>query len=420
MTADAPLLSVDLSRATGLAFDAAPTGEWFRRLRVLCDAGEVGFLGLAGDHQAADDCAAFAAAAPEADDVVIVGMGGSALSARVVDAIRPDAGAGPRLTVFDTVDAHALAGLCARLDPARTLLLGVSKSGSTLETQSVFPRLAAWMHDALGDAAVPRIAVITGGHANPLRARADDNGYATFEVPGDVGGRYSALTPVGLLPAALAGLDPRRLVDGAAAAAAVALDEDLRTNPALALALMHADAEAAGLHTAVIWPYGERLAPLGPWCAQLISESTGQQRPDGSAAGVAAFPARGPADQHSLLQLLLDGPPGRLAVFIESATDGDDELDAVLAAARAATAHALTARERPSATIRLASPSPEAIGAFWLTYETAVALWGLGRDVNPFEQPAVELGKRAAAARLAGETLSADGSSADDGRVVSL
>lgn len=414
MTADPrPLLELDHTFLPGPALDEAPTDAWVDALRARHAAGELGFLDLPQDEGLVASAEAWAAAAPEADDLVVVGIGGSALSARVFEAIRPDPLGTPRLWVVDTVDPHAVEALLKRIDPARTLLLGVSKSGTTLETISVFPLLERALRDALGSRAARHIALIAGVEPNPLRAHAERAGYACLDVPANVGGRFSGLTPVGLLPAALMGIPPRALLAGAAAVRAQAFDTDPGVHASLALALLSHRAQHAGLHTSVIWPYGERLAPLGPWCAQLISESIGQRRlDDGEPVGVAAFPARGPADQHSLLQLLLDGPQGRLATFVSAPTAGAGPsvevggvactLGDVLEAEREATAYALTASDRPHLSIRLRDAGPEAIGAFFMLYETAIALWGLGLAIDPFVQPAVGLGKRAAMTQLTG------------------
>jgi len=386
-------------------------------------SGALGFLDLPGRTDLLAAVEAWADRADEVDDIVLVGIGGSALSARVFAALRPEPLARPRLHVLDTVDPQAVTTVLEHIDPARTLVLGVSKSGTTLETASVLPLFEARLSRALGPRAAAHIVMITGVEPGPLRQRAAQGAITCLDIPAEVGGRFSALTAVGLLPAALLGVDPGRILAGAARAREAVFGRDPATNPALALAGLHASAQAAGLHTAVIWPYGEALSTLGPWCAQLVSESIGQRRlEDGEPVGVAAFPARGPADQHSLLQLLLDGPPGRLAVFVSAPTAGSGPdvtvdgrthaLGDVLDAEREGTASALASRDRPSLSIRLADTSPEAVGAFLFVYEAAVALWGLGLGIDPFLQPAVGLGKRAAMARLAGTPL--DDPRADD------
>lgn len=395
----------------------APLAVWAREAEA---AGQLDFLGLALDTGPAEAAQAWSDAAPQADDVLLVGIGGSALAARAFEALRPLGVAGPRLHVLDTVDPHPIQRVLGSVDPARALLVGISKSGGTLETGAVFRVLEEWMRTALGAESEGRIAIVCGEEPNPLRAHAEARGYATFSIPAGVGGRYSALTPVGLLPAALVGVDPVALLTGAAAARARCLEADAATNPALALAGMHLAAQEAGRHVSILWPYGERLAPLGPWWAQLVGESLGKPGPDGP-VGVTPVAARGPADQHSLLQLLVEGPDDKLTIFVDAASGevpsgeaspvvpsglGDaagHSLGEVMRAEQAATVYALEDAGIPWAQIRLAGADADAVGAFLLTYEMAVVYWGRLLGVDPFGQPGVQLGKRAAVARLTGE-----------------
>ncbi len=372
-------------------------------------------LALALDAGPAEQAAAWAASRPPAQHVVVVGIGGSALSARVFEAIAPEDG--PHLHVVDTVDPATVQSLMGRLDPGATLLLAISKSGTTLETTAVFPLLEAWLRSALGDDAVARIAVVCGPEPSPLRTHAEARGYALFDVPPAVGGRYSALTPVGLLPAACIGVDPRALLAGAAEARRRCLEPLIADNPALALAAAHRAAESAGRRVAVLWPYGEALKPLGPWWAQLVGESLGKPV-SGGAAGVTPVAASGPADQHSLLQLLIEGPDDKLTVFVDAPSASGPVvpeqaaeltfargkgLGALLAAEREATEYALARSGRPSIRIRLAAADAPSIGAFVLTWQMAVVYWGRMLGVDPFGQPGVTLGKQAAQAVLTGE-----------------
>lgn len=414
----------------GLQTDAkrlAPLAAWAAKAE---SAGELGFLDLPLDTGPAEAVRAWSDAAPAADDVLVVGIGGSALAARVFGALRPLGVAGPRLHVLDTVDPQPLQRLMRTVDPARACLVAISKSGRTLETCAVFRVLEAWLQEALGADAERRIAVVCGEEPNPLLAHATACGYATFPIPAGVGGRFSALTPVGLLPAALVGVDPVALLAGAAAARTRCLEADPAANPALQLASMHVAAEEAGRKVCVLWPYGERLAPLGPWWAQLVGESLGKPGPEGP-VGVTPVAARGPADQHSLLQLLVEGPNDKLTVFVEAALAREPSSDTsakraapaeaglivppglgeaaghtlteVMRAEQAATVFALEDAGRPWARIRLAGADADAVGAFLLTYEMAVVYWARLLGVDPFGQPGVLLGKQAALARLAGE-----------------
>jgi len=386
--------------------------------RAAAAGGDMAFLDVPLDTGPAEAVRAWRDTAPAADDVIVVGIGGSALGARVVDALRPADSTGPRLHVVDTVDPQLVQQLMRTLDPSRSCLVVISKSGTTLETGAVFLILESWLERALGRDGRARIAVVSGEEENALRSHADRQGYASFSIPAGVGGRFSALTPVGLLPAALLGVDPLTLIGGAAAARRACLSPEVGSNPALALADVHLAAQEAGRSAAVLWPYGERLGPLGPWWVQLVGESLGKPGPDGP-VGVTPVAARGPADQHSLLQLLVEGPDDKLTVFVDAPPSqdgplvpaethglggaGGHALADLLTAERVATAYALAEAGRPSVAIRLAGADADAVGAFLLTYEMAVVYWGRLLGVNPFGQPGVALGKRAALARLTGE-----------------
>ncbi|MDF1700251.1 MAG: glucose-6-phosphate isomerase [Planctomycetota bacterium] len=373
-------------------------------------AGRADWFDLPLDEGPAEEIRAWRAAALAVDDVVIVGIGGSALTARIVDAVRPSAGLGPRLHVIDTVDPRAVEALTRSLDAGRTHVIGVSKSGGTLETTAVFLVLEAWLVERLGSGAAAHLAVIAGPGENPLRRHAEVHGYPAFLVPEGVGGRYSALTPVGLAPAAAVGLDPRVWLRGAEAVRGRCLDADPQVNPALALAAVHGAAERAGRGVAVLWPYGVALQPLAPWWVQLVGESLGKPGPDGP-VGVAPLGATGPADQHSLLQLLVEGPDDKLVVFVRAGgeprgptvpIEGDAmcyaagrSLGAILEAEQRATAEALAAAGRPSITIDLVAADATGVAAFLFAYQAAVVYWGRLLGVDPFGQPGVQGGKDA-------------------------
>jgi glucose-6-phosphate isomerase len=411
------MLSVDRTgaHARGLATAPerlAPLAAWARE---ESRAGRLDFLRDAGDTAPAEAVRAWSQTAPACSDVVVAGIGGSALAARLFDSLRSAPADHPRLHVLDTVDPHLVGGLLDRLDPGTVQLIGISKSGGTLETGAVFCVFEAWMRAALGSAATERIAVVCGEEPNVFRAHAEAEGYPTFAIPAGVGGRFSALTPVGLLPAACVGVDPVALVRGAAAAGAACLEEDPASNPALALADIHVAAEEAGRHVTILWPYGARLDPLGPWWAQLVGESLGKPGPKGP-MGVTAMPCRGPADQHSLLQLLVEGPDDKLTVFVDAPVEdpgavvpagwsdaAGHALGDLLTAEREATTYALEQSGRPWARVSLPAVDAASFGQFLLTYEMAVVYWARLIGVNPFGQPGVTLGKQAGLARLRGE-----------------
>lgn len=375
---------------------------------------------LPGRVDLAEEVQAYRQGCPPFDDVLLLGIGGSALAALVFGALVPRGPQGPRLHLVETVDPARVGLLLRTCRPERTLVLGVSKSGTTLETAATLLIVEAWMEQALGARARERIAIVCDQEENPLRARATRRGYALFPVPPGVGGRFSALCAVGLLPAALLGLDPQEPLRGARQALSRCLSPALEHNPALALAAAHFMAQQRGRNVTVLFPYGEALRPLGPWWVQLVGESLGKVGPRGP-VGVSPVAAAGPADQHSLLQLLREGPDDKLTVFVgarQTVAPSDDlrvppggedltpvagkTLGQILAAEQEATTFGLTKVGRPSATITLEEAGPASVGAFLLTLEMTVAFWGALLEVNAFDQPGVAFGKQAALARLLG------------------
>lgn len=286
------------------------------------------------------------------DRVVLAGMGGSSLAPEVVTST-----AGVPLVVLDTTDpgqvADALAG-----DLDRTVLVVASKSGSTVETDS-HRRIFEHAFTASGIDPATRVVVVTDP-GSPLAELADEAGYrATFLADPHVGGRYSALTAFGLVPAGLAGVDVTTLLDQAAQAAA-SLSNDSADNPALLLAGALCAAHARGAEKVVLADNGSGIAGFGDWAEQLVAESTGK-----SGTG--------------LLPVVVEGPdaPG-------FASAGDDAVPVVLG------------ERAPGALVSTSGP----LGGLMLLWEYATAVAGRLLAINPFDQPDVEAAKKAARALL--------------------
>jgi glucose-6-phosphate isomerase len=410
--------------AAALAAARGRARETLARTAAESASGRLGFADLEGLSALASPAARWAAAARRtATDVLLAGIGGSSRGAEVLAGTLSPRGRGargkPRLHVLDTVDPSRAADLFATLRPATTVVVAVSKAGSTLETTAGFLLAEAWMERRLGARrAKARIATVSGEGRNALRARAEAKGYARFPVPAAVGGRFSALTPVGLLPAALLGVRVLEVLRGAAHAAERAGREALEENPALALAAVHHGAVEGGRNVAVCLPYAEALRPFALWWEQLVGESLGKSSARGP-VGPTPVPGIGPSDQHSLLQLLVEGPDDKLTLFVEAASlsrggprvpraKGWDTpaaghpLGAILAAEREATEAALAERGRPSVCLRLSDVGPFAVGALLQTWHLAVTWWGWWSGVDPFGQPGVERGKVLTTASLTG------------------
>jgi glucose-6-phosphate isomerase len=428
--ADCGLSEADLERWAGRAADAARDIAERRR------RGEVGFLDLPDDRTQGRAALDFARALPPSiDTVVVLGIGGSSLGphalysalARPLDPLRPRSPGLPRRLLFpDNADPATFEAVLEVCPPERTLWNVVTKSGATAETASqmlvVFDRLTA----ALGaEAARSHIVVTTDPAKGALRRLADRLGLASFPIPPSVGGRFSVLSPVGLLPAACAGLDVVGLQDGARAMRDRVLEPDLRQNPALflatALAAHHQD---RGRPMVVVMPYADALYDTADWFRQLWAESLGKATDtDGKTVHVGPTPiaSRGATDQHSQLQLYAEGPDDKSYLFLAprerpllplprsepAIAEPDDygylagrDMGALLDAELRGTIASLTRRGRPNASISLDRLEAPALGELLMLFMAATAFAGPLYRVNPFDQPGVEEAKQLAYAAL--------------------
>jgi glucose-6-phosphate isomerase len=348
------------------------------------------------------------------DHVVLLGTGGSSLGGQTLAALA-DLGFGPRpgcprLWFMDNIDPATFAALFAGLDLARTGFLVVSKSGGTAETLTQFAICLDAVRQALGASEVgDRFLLVTEPKENVLRALGTRHGMRILDHDPGVGGRFSVLSNVGILPALIAGLDGARIREGAAAVLdpTLAAKEAKDSAPALGAALTVALGRHRGVTQTVLLPYVDRLAHFGLWFRQLWAESLGK---DGK--GSTPIRAMGTVDQHSQLQLYLAGPSDKMfsVVMLDVAGAGEAVAPAfadapalaylagrrmgdLLDAEQRATAETLIRNGRPTRIFRLASLDEGVLGALLMHFmlETIVAAHLLG--VDAFDQPAVEEGK---------------------------
>ena len=407
-------LSEDAFTRTLLA--AAPAHD---RLCQLVESGGLPFLSVAAG---VDDLAPLR---PLADDwrgrfrdVVVLGTGGSSLGGQTLYALSDQgfgqgfrsSGGGPRLHFLDNVDPHTLAALLGAIDLKHTGIIAISKSGGTAETMAQALILLPALAEAVGRDKVPAHAVvITEAKPSPLRALAERYGLPCFDHDPGIGGRFSVLSLVGLLPAMIVGLDVDALRRGAHEVLSATLKADrVETSaPAIGAAIAVALLHERRISQSVMLTYSDRLAIFGLWYRQLWAESLGK---DGT--GTTPIRAMGTADHHSQLQLYLAGPRDKMFTIVMpegvgqgpvmdaeiAHAVGSDSLaghaygDLLDAAARA-TAETLARNGRPVRLIRIASLDEATLGALFMHFmlETIVAADLLG--VNAFDQPAVEEGK---------------------------
>ena len=403
------------------------------RFAKLCEAlleraasGDIGFFDLPRDTSALSRVREVRQKLePGLRDVLVLGIGGSSLGARaLIEALRapqglhiPERDGHPRLHFPDNSDPWVLSYLLETLDPRTTGALVISKSGGTVETAAQMLIVRSWLERATGkDGLRTRIVAVTDPASGTLRELAGREQWLTLPIPSNVGGRFSALTAVGLLPAEIAGLDAEALLRGAAAMAERCRNSRLRDNPAAliaALAFLHHPQTERPIH--VMMPYRDRLRAFAAWYVQLWAESLGKRRDvQGHTVetGPTPLPAVGATDQHAQVQLFMEGPRDKLVTFIaveQPARDlqvpdtaGSDgylsglALGRLLQAERQGTSEALASDARPSITLTLERLDASAFGGLIFLYEAATAFAGGLYGINPFDQPGVELGKRLA------------------------
>lgn len=388
------------------------------------EAGELGFLELPGDAELHAESVDFAKRTRgRFDDVVVLGIGGSALGPIALrTALRKpqynllDAGERdlrPRLHVLDNLDPATIGGLLERVVKLeRTLFIVTSKSGGTAETmaQYLVIRDAIEKHQL---SPKDHIVFVTDPQKGALRLLARQEAIPALEIPANVGGRFSVLSPVGLLPAALIGIDTGALLEGAAEMARRCETAKLVDNPAGVFAGLQYLADSRhGKHIQVLMPYSDALRDMAAWFAQLWAESLGKAQSGGGHVGPTPVPALGATDQHSQVQLFMEGPEDKTVTFIATPVRDDVEIPAlhpkvselsylgghrlgeVLDIERRATAGALATRGRPNMTIQLDAVDAAHIGGLFMLLEIATIYAGALYDVNPLDQPGVELGKQ--------------------------
>jgi len=388
--------------AAGLAAGTGPGAEFLGWLDLPDRVGEA-------------DLAAIEAEAARlrglADCCVVVGIGGSYLGARaVLEALGGPAPGAPELLFAGTGLCPATLGRVLDQAAAREpAVCVISKSGTTLEPAVAFRLLRDRLQERYGDGAARRIVAITDARRGALKTLADEEGYPAFVVPDDVGGRFSVLTPVGLVPLAVAGVDIRALVAGAAAMREACAAADLRANPAHLYAAVRHALYGRGFTIEVLSSFHGGLGQLAEWWKQLFGESEGKD-------GKGIFPASTvmTTDLHSLGQYLQDGrrclqetfltvdrTRGEILVPGSGGRDPDGldylagmPLDEINRRAFEGTRTAHVAGGVPCTAFTLQEVTPFAVGALIYLFEKAVAVSGRLLGVNPFDQPGVEAYKQ--------------------------
>jgi glucose-6-phosphate isomerase len=362
------------------------------------------------------------------ENFVVLGIGGSALgNIALQTALNPymynmdeKQRKGPRLFVFDNVDPMQLASFLSWIEDKldKTVFNVISKSGRTAETASQLMTVTRMLLEKFGeDGFRRRVVATTDAKKGTLRGIADQSGLRTLEVPDGVGGRFSVLSPVGLLSAEMCGIDIDGLLAGAAKMDKAVSKEDFLTNPAAVNAAVNCHFYHRGKPISVMMPYSYALKDLSDWYRQLWAESLGKTKDlKGNDVFVGPTPVKalGTTDQHSQVQLYREGPNNKLFTFLQvkefqqevvigDAPDAGPELgylagrkmSKLLNSEKLATEYALLCNKRPCMTVLFDRIDAAAIGQFIYLFEVTTSIAGLLFDINAYDQPAVELGKEA-------------------------
>ena len=415
-------LPFSISQPSGLEHYDAALAEASHGVAWLREAYEQNTLELLRIPERRDDLAkaqeAAVALSKDTSVIAVLGIGGSSLGGQALADLAPYGSArAPRVVFFDNIDPVTFDAALKSFDLRTARFVAISKSGGTAEPLVQTLLAADAIEKACGGKYIKHhFAVVTEPKPSPLRAFAQSIGCAALDHPTGVGGRYSVLTTVGMLPALLMGLDAEALRKGASDALATVLSGSQDVPAAAGAALHHALSRAGRLRETVLWCYADRLKTFGPWWRQLWAESLGK---DGK--GTTPVAALGPVDQHSQLQLFLDGPDDALYTMLSIDTahigpevpaaradalglsylSGKTMGDLVAAEARA-TAETLEKRGRPVRRIHAPKLDERALGSLMMHFMLETILMGRLMGVDPFDQPAVEEGKVLARKYLAG------------------
>lgn len=360
------------------------------------------------------------------DNFVVLGIGGSALGPTAVfqalchlrhNELPARRRKAPKLYVEDNVDPERMASLLDVLDLNKTVFNVITKSGATSETMSQYLIIMDLLKKKFGDKAKEHMIATTSAKKGNLIKIAQEEGLKTFYIPDGVGGRFSELCPVGLLPAAVLGIDIKVMLEGAAFMDKICKSKDYRKNPALVAALLQFMSMKKGKNISVMMPYSDGLRYVADWYCQLWGESLGKAVDlDGNTvyAGQTPVKALGVTDQHSQIQLYREGPFDKVITLIAVDTfraevtisEGCENIPDVnflcnhtmnelINSERKATEYALTTANRPNCTITVPEINAFTVGELLYMFELETAYTGAMLNVDTFNQPGVEGGKNA-------------------------
>lgn len=350
------------------------------------------------------------------DTMVVLGIGGSALGNRAVySALKTELELKKKLLVCDNVDPTMLYDILEQINWDTTIFNLISKSGTTSETMAAYMIIADILKKKFPSDFRKRIIITTDANKGFLRDVINKEGYPSFVVPDNVGGRFSVLTDVGLVSSAFVGINIKALLSGVEAMKLRCEQEDIRNNPAYMNGLLHYLFMLQGKNISVMMPYANPLYDCADWYRQLWAESLGKRFDrQGKEIFVGQTPVKalGTTDQHSQVQLYTEGPNDKVFTFLtvekfkhdyiipDIYPDRDEvnflankPISKLLNTERLATEIALTRAGRPNANITFPELNEYTLGQFIMMYQIQTVFTGKLLNINPLDQPGVEAGK---------------------------
>ena len=356
------------------------------------------------------------------ENVLILGMGGSALGGKAVcEALLPpywnfltkeQRKNYPRIFFLDNIDPDQMNAILNILDLKKTLVNVITKSGSTAEVMAQYMVVKDRMQQELGDDYRKNIIATTDKNIGILKQLSNQEGYKIFYIPDDVGGRFSVFSAVGLLPFALVGLDIEEITQGVKDMDLALKNTDINFNIAAQNALIHYLMDIKkGKKISVMMPYSNRLRYVADWYCQLWAESLGKERDkENNLVNVGQTPikALGVTDQHSQSQLYNEGPNDKIInilrvkefdttleipnIFEYTGISylGGKTMNQLFNAEADATMASLIDYKRPNVTINIPKVSPYYLGQLLYMFEVQTAITGALYNINAFNQPSVE------------------------------
>lgn len=338
------------------------------------------------------------------ENFLLLGIGGSALGPKcILESLSPmhNLRKTPKVFIYDNPDPITLKNILSIVDPKKTAINVITKSGTTVETMAGFMILYKKMKGY-----EKNIVATTDPQKGALKGIATRLGIKTLQIPQPLVGRYSVLSSVGLLLSEIIGVNADELLRGAEDMFQRCSEPEMWKNPAYVFGALLYLMDKKGRKINVLMPYSDRLKSMGEWFSQLWAESLGKK-----GVGLTPYPSLGTVDQHSQLQLWMDGPEDKVIIFIKVVEHGLDikipkvfketdigylggkSLSGLMNAEQDSTELCLKKAGRPSMRIELPRLNPYYLGQLFLFFELVTSFTGFLYGINPFDQPQVEEGK---------------------------